>query len=307
MTQVVRPLKISEIQIDKIIYDNTKGETDKKYVLIHYEKPGNKLIFQTPQMMCATLPIKNNGYYDFDVPLYGKCMRKVNKLIKLLQILDNKCIEDAKKNAKKWFVGKNNIRYKSLIREVSDRSRIYENGVIKVKLLDNFEKTNITQNGKDITFENILQNNHIRMILEVFALLITKDGFSLYLKPLLVDQVVIKKYQFAFNDDSDSDSILYTEIGNDENIDIDIDPKDLFIKDSESTIIQMDKKNIERKINNSIIVDTELNNGISSDNIDDTSQCADIDTIKQGNDTNDDSMYETTTMPCDYNNMTKMK
>jgi hypothetical protein len=291
----VKPLQISEIQLDKIIYENIRG-VDKRYVLIHYEKPGNKLLFQTPQLLCTTLPIKNNGYYDFDIPLYGRCMRKVNKFIKLLRDLDNKCINDVKKYAKFWFKGKSNIRYKSLIREVPETNRVYENGVIKVKLLDGFDKTTITQNNREVTYNDLVQNNHIRMILEVCALLITDDGFSLYLKPHLVDQQVIKKYQFSFVDDSDSDSILYTEMGKDENVDIDIDPNELFIKDSESTVMHIEKKPIEKRLMS--IPETEnVNNNdeLSSDNIPETL------------DTNDESMYETSTMVCDYNNMVKKK
>lgn len=298
MSNIVKPLKVSEVQLDKIIYDQIRGY-DKKYVLIHYEKPGQKLLIQTPQLLCLSLPLSNNGYYDLDIPLYGKSMRKVNKFIKLLENLDDKCVYDAKKNAKHWFSGKSNIRYKSLIRDIPDNSRLYENGVIKIKLLDGYEKTAITINGNDSNISELCTNQHIRVILEVFALLITNDGFSLYLKPHLLDQQVIKKYQFNFVEDSDSDSILYTEIGGDENSGIDIDPKELFIKDSESSAMPIVKKTIERKqININNIPETSEQN--SDRLLDDEDNL-----IKNITETNDESMYETTSMTYDYNNMIK--
>jgi hypothetical protein len=289
---MIKPLKISEINIDKIIYETIRGY-EKKYVLINYERPGQKLIFQTPQLLCTTLPITNNGYYDLDIPLYGKSMRKVNKFIKLLNGLDNKCVMDCKKNAKSWFYNKTNIKYKSLIRDISETNKIYDNGVIKIKLLDGYNKTNITINGKESDISEICTNQHIKIILEVFALLITDDGCSLYLKPHLLDQQIIKKYQFNFIDDSDSDSILYTEIGGDENGEIELDNNELFIKDSESSVIPIDNKQIEKK-QIEIPETSEKNSDILSDNL-----------IKDMTETNDESIYETATMTCDYNNMIK--
>jgi hypothetical protein len=291
---IIKPLKVSEINLEKIIYDNIRGY-DKRYVLINYEKPGQKLLFQTPQLLCSTLPVANNGYYDLDIPLYGKSMRKVNKFIKLLNDLDNKCVNDCKKNAKNWFYNRTNIKYKSLIRDVPENNKVYENGVIKIKLLDGYDKTNITTNGKESNISEICTNQHIRIILEVFALLITEDGFSLYLKPHLLDQQIIKKYQFSFVDDSDSDSILYTEIGGDEG-GIELDPKELFIKDSETSAIPIEKKQIEKN---------QINIPESSEQNSDKLLDDEDNLLKDITETNDESMYETATMTCDYNNMKK--
>ena len=64
------------------------------------------------------------------------------------------------------------------------------------------------------------------------------------------------KYQFSFIDDSESDSnILDTEMGNDEQCNI-----DPFIKDSDSSIMTYDKKKIVSKINDKHIDIMESSN-----------------------------------------------
>lgn len=284
-----KTLRISQIDLNKISYEPARGK-QKKYVPINYDGIGNKLVFQTPLLLCNNSPVKNDDYYELDIPLYGKSHRKVDKFVKLLKQLDMKFINDVKHNAKKWFEEKNKIRYKSIIRDINDNNRIYENGLIKIKLLPGYNGTVVMQNGKEIEPNELVSYSQIRLILEVRALWLSDEGFGLYLKPLVVDQQVIKKYQFSFIDDSDSDSdILDTEIGPANNEEYDINP---FIRESDTSIMPHEKKNVpmndkERAIisdSNSDRIKTDANLGISE--------------------TNDESTYDTS-IQTDFNNMRK--
>jgi hypothetical protein len=281
-----KTLRISEIDLNKIIYEPIKGK-NKKYIPINYETPNNKLVFQTPLLLCNNMVIKNKDYYELDIPLYGKSFKKIDRFIKLLKQLDIKFINDAKQNAKKWFVGKNNIRYKSIIRDINDNNRIYENGVIKIKIMLGCNGTIISQNFKEINPEELVHNSYIRMIIEVCALWLSEDGFGLYLKPHVIDQQVIKKYQFTFVEDSDSESdILDTEIPqNDEQLYI-----NPFIRESDTSIIPHEKK---------IVPVNELEHEMITD--------SNSDRIKtDGNFETDESIYDST-IQTDFNNMTKKK
>lgn len=284
-----KTLRISQIDLNKISYESIRGK-DKKYIPINYDGIGNKLIFQTPLLMSNSLPVKNDDYYELDIPLYGKSHRKVDKFVKLLRQLDMKFINDVKQHAKKWFQEKSKIRYKSIIRDINDNNRIYENGLIKIKILPTYNGTIVIQNGKEIEPNDLVNHSQIRLILEVRALWLSDEGFGLYLKPLVIEQQVIKKYQFSFIEDSDSDSdILDTEIGPANNEEYDINP---FIRESDTSIIQHDKKIIpmndkERNIisdSNSDRLKTEGNLGMTE--------------------TNDESTYDTS-IQTDFNNMKK--
>jgi hypothetical protein len=284
-----KTLRISQVDLSKIIYEPIKGK-NKKYVPISYENVGNKLVFQTPLLLSNSVPIKNDDYYELDIPLYGKSHRKVDKFVKLLKQLDMKFMNDVKHNAKKWFNEKNKIRYKSIIRDINDNNRIYENGLIKIKLLTGYNSTTITQNGKEINPDDLVSHSEIRLILEVRALWLSDEGFGLYLKPLMLDQHVVKKFQFSFIEESDSDSdILDTEIGPANNEEYDINP---FMRESDTSIMNHEKKILpmndnERDIisdSNSDRIKTDANLGITE--------------------TNDESTYDTT-IQTDFNNMRK--
>jgi len=289
-----KPLKVSQVDLNKIIYQNIKGKY-KKYIPIDYETSGSKLIIQTPLLMCNSIPVKSDGYFELDIPLYGKSSRKVDKFVKLLKLLDLKFINDAKHNAKKWFTGKSNIRYKSIFRDGNDNSKIYENGFIKIKMLTGYDGTIVMQNGKEIRPEQLVVNNHIRLLLEINALWLSDEGFGLYIRPHLIDQVVIQKYQFSFIDDSESESdILDTEIGPGEDEGYGINP---FVKDSETSIMSYDTKKLNSKMDENQLkcMDTSNSDRLKTEN--DT-------LLKSITETNDESTFDSS-LATDFNNSKK--
>jgi len=208
-----KPFKIADIDIDKINYGNIRG-TSKKYINIRYDE--NRLFFQTPELLNINKPIKKNGYFELEIPLYGKSSKKVQELISFLNALDEKFIKDCKTNASTWFKNVNTVKYKSIIREIDDKNDIYENGILKLKIITGSNGTMVTNNGNQISPNELKPNTHIKMILECFGLWITNSSFGLYLRPILIDQREIKKQVIKFIEESDEDNILETEIENDD-------------------------------------------------------------------------------------------
>lgn len=291
-------LKVNDVNLDKILYLPVRG-SEKKYIPIEYEKPGNKLVFQTPFLICNTPPIKCEGYYELEVPLFGKSSRKVDRFVRLLKQLDLKFINDAKKNSKSWFIGKSNIRYKSIIREVTNTNRVFENGVIKVKILYGIDGTTILQNGKESSVDELQVDGQIRMLLELYALWTTDEGFGLYMRPLIIDQQVIKKYTFSFIDDNDSDSdILDTEVGPIED-DNEEEKQNVFIKDSDSSIMPIDNKNLKKDIES---LQVGSNVSVSSDKLN-----SEEDILGDISDTMDESEFDALLMTSDFNNVKNIK
>ena len=121
--------------------------------------------------------------------------------------MDKKFINDAKTYGSKWFNGQKNITYKSLIRSATNQNNEkYKNGILRIKILNtnNFKTTILKENKYPINATDIEDNNYIKMILECYALWITKDGFGLYLKPILLSLRPIKiNYNYSLIEDSE--------------------------------------------------------------------------------------------------------
>merc|ERR1711871_909418 len=130
---IMKPHRISDINLDNIVYSNLKGGKNKKVVYIKYDdnKINHKLTFQTTSLLNTDDIKKKNGFYELDIPLYGKSSNKVNQLIKFFKNFDQKLINDARVNSNKWFEGIKNITYKSII-----RIKISENSTTKPLILD---------------------------------------------------------------------------------------------------------------------------------------------------------------------------
>ena len=110
-------LLINQIDLNKIIYSKVNEMNDKKLVHIYYEKVGQKLLFQTPQLLNIFELQKSQYFNELILPLYD-CNLKVPLLINFLKNLDKKVVEDARKNKNEWFKNKPSIKYKSLIKNL---------------------------------------------------------------------------------------------------------------------------------------------------------------------------------------------
>ena len=254
---ILKPYRISNIDTNKIVYYNMKEGSTKKILYLKYKDNNRdmRLTFQTPSLYNKESAIKKNGFYELNIPLYGKDPVKTQSLINFFRQLDKKFITDAKKFGSVWFGKSKNITYKSIIRSTPNLESIYKNGTIRVKIMDteSFKTTLLKNNETGINPDEIKADHYVKMILECYALWITKDGFGLYLKPILLSFTPIQfNYNYSLLEDSDNenqkssdnddDDILDTEIQHiEENYDIDTSniefPKNINILDNNDSMV----------------------------------------------------------------------
>jgi len=214
---------LNQIDLSKIIYSKVNEMNDKKLIHIHYEKPGQKLLFQTPQLLNIFDIQKNQYFNQLILPLYD-CNLKVPMLIKFLKDLDMKIVNDAKKNKNEWFKNKTAIKYKSLIKNLyksnsqsnyytptRDDEKYCENGLIKLKLTNGIKIIENTNNiARDINLDDIKKMNYMRLIVELYAVWISNDVFGIYLKPVMIEQIQNKVLNFI-DEKEDITDVNYME------------------------------------------------------------------------------------------------
>ena len=210
---------INQIDLSKIIYSKVNEMNDKKLIHIYYEKPGNKLLFQTPQLLNIFDIQKSKYFNELILPLYDSNL-KVPLFIQLLKDLDSKIIEGARLNKNEWFKNKSSIRYKSLIKNLhtansqtnhytpsKEDEKYSSNGLIKLKITNGVK---IIENNMDIKIEELVKNNHLRLIIELYGVWVSNDIFGIYLKPVMVEQIENKIINFI-DDKEDITDVDYLE------------------------------------------------------------------------------------------------
>ena len=134
------------------------------------------------------------------------------------------------------------IRYQKTIRECDD----YRNGMIKIKIIknDNFETILQVNNKETIGIENIKKESWVKMILEVYAIWINKNGFGIFLRPILVSFKPFDKiqYNYKFIEESDNEDVINTVMDNDS----------IFMKQDESTNDNGETSILEMPYNNQL-------------------------------------------------------
>ena len=219
MNKFKQPYKIDEINFDNIRYVDKKETPDRTIIYTKYEdkKQICNFVVQSPSLRNINDVVSKKGISELEIPLIGQNYIKTDRFINFLNKLDNQIINDAKINSD-WFDNFYNgdvIKYQKSIRESED----YKNGMIKIKIIqnDNFE-TILQVNNKDIIgVDNIQKDSWVKMILEVYAIWINKNGFGVFLRPILVSFKPFNKieYNYKFIDDSDNDDVINTAVDND--------------------------------------------------------------------------------------------
>ena len=255
------PFKISDINLENLVYKEVKSNSKKTVVFLKYKKKNSlkNLVVQSPTFLNINNPVKNKNYWDLDVPLLGKKTDKFNNFVKFLKDLDNKIVYDARINSAKWFENfeTDEINYQQIIRTAED-SR-FSNGMIRLKILKNndFETMLQINNKESIDVNNIPQNSWIKMIIEIQAIWINKNGFGLFLKPILISftPIEIKRYKFIEDSEDEVDDVLDSENG-------------IFLKSKQSNINELETSHLKfNDINDSLEVDSKTRfSSTSSDN-----------------------------------------
>lgn len=196
------PFRISDIDLNNIIYKDIKNSNDKTIINIKYKKRHGfkNFVIQTPSLLNMNEPVFNNNYWNLDINLTGKREKKVNEFKAFLNNLDKKIMYDADINSLTWLKNSDSqISYQKTIRKS-------ENGnTIRLKLLsDSNFKTIIQLNNKDtIEIKDIPKNSWVKMILEVYAVWINKTSFGIFLKPILISFTPIEIPKYTFIEDSE--------------------------------------------------------------------------------------------------------
>jgi hypothetical protein len=212
---------LNQIDLNKILYSKVNDMNEKKLIHIFYEKPGQKLLFQTPQLL-NIFDIQRSQYFnELILPLYD-CNLKVPLLINFLKDLDSKFIDNAKTNKNEWFKNMSAIRYKSLIKNLytgtnqtspsankpsKDDEKYCKNGLLKLKITNGVK---IMENNNEIKLDDLKKGNYIRLIIELHAIWVSKDIFGVYLKPVMIEQIQNKVMNFI-DDKEDITEINYLE------------------------------------------------------------------------------------------------
>jgi hypothetical protein len=209
------PFKIEDIEFDNIVYKSIKSNSKKTVVFLKYKKKNSlkNLVIQTPTLFnISSATTTNSKHFDLDIPLHGKRTDKVDTFVKFLKDLDKKIIFDARINSSSWFnnIESEEMNYQETIRPTNDKR--FSNGIIRVKIIknDDFQTMLQLNNQKNISVEDIPINSWVKMILEIQAIWINKNGLGLFIKPVLISfvPIEIKKYKFLEDSEDEVDDVI---------------------------------------------------------------------------------------------------
>jgi len=244
MNKFKEPYKIDDINLENIRYVDKKETDDRTIIYTKYEDNGKlcNFVVQTPSLRNINEVINRKGINELEIPLIGQNNIKTDKFIGFLNNLDKQITSDAKINTE-WFNNFYNgriIRYQKTIREADD----YKKGMIKIKIIknDNFETILQINNKNTIGIENIQKDSWVKMILEVYAIWINKNGFGIFLRPILVSFKPFNRiqYNYKFIDESDNEDVINTVMDNDS---IFIKQNEILNNNEETSVLEMPQNN----------------------------------------------------------------
>ena len=268
------PFRISNIELNRIVYPKSRANQNKKIILIKYNEKGKlkNFVFQTPTLLNLFKPQPSNGYAEIEVALVGKEKSKVSKFIKFLNELEGKIKSDAQYHGSNWFDldhDNQTINFQKIIRESED----YSNGIMKIKLIKNNDFETILQlnNNKRINYDQIPEESWCKMILECYAIWVNSNNdFGIFFRPVLVSFTPKEKdvYNYKFVEDSDDENdfdIPDTDVNN--NIFMKMETnKESKNKNMESTS-QLDISELMNKLNSESEKSSEIKLSILNTNI----------------------------------------
>ena len=216
------PYKISMVQPNQIFFKNIKESENKKIIFIKYKDDNilKNMVFQLPTLV-NNITIENN---EVEIALECVDESKTQKIIDLINSIDEKIVNEAKKNANLWFDhvnDKTKINFHHSLRECNDTL------MLKLKIINSKEfKTNIILNNNEsekILFNEIPTTGKLKIVLECYAVWVHGDTFGLILRPVILSFImdIETEYNYKILDDSES------EISDDNNDDM------IFIKNIE--------------------------------------------------------------------------
>ena len=252
------PLKLSEINMDNIVYKEIKSNSKKTVVFLKYKKKNalKNFVIQTPTFLNINEPVKNKNHWDLEIPIFGKKEKKINEFANFFNDLDEKIMYDARIHCNKWFSNFDiqEINYQRTIRESTNKK--FKNGTFKIKILNNVDFKTLIQlnNTTKITMDQVPKNSWVKMIFEIQALWINANGFGIFLKPILISftPIEIQVYKFLEDSEDEIEDIIDSE-------------NDIFMKGSKTQVNDLESSNL--RLQDSLEVNTRIQySSTSSDN-----------------------------------------
>lgn len=270
-------INVSQIKTSTIMYNNKK-----KYSLLSYENGSQRdsIFIQTP-LFDSVLDLESYseyGEYYFQIPndeIGTKFLNFINELEQKLILL-------AYENKSNWFQDKENVKFRSSIKNLqSDSIEAGSQKVIKFRIPYNIKAKRLfidsmenmgTTDTENISIKN-LDGGHIRIIININAIWFSDEMFGLYIRPVYLEEIKLCEYQFQ-----EDNNVLF--------LDSEMFPK-------ESTIInhKIDDVNILNNIVKSsanAIADEKNNNlpvrGIEMDKLEEPSKSPKFNTVKLNDD-----------------------
>jgi len=235
-----------QYNLAKIIYDTPEViDGVKKTIKIYDTLKGKPLYIQTPELVNIFGVIKKKNYSEILLPLGG-----IHAIVfkNFINNLENKILKDANANKNSWFslnksseqavstdkkiVNTKSVKFIPLIKEINMDAASSNNigeqtehldkchdGVIKIKITSN---TIIKKDSNEISTDELVKNNKLRIILQIYAIWITMtpidedktsylSTFGVYLKPEIIEErtsynlAFIEEEKIIFDSDEESD------------------------------------------------------------------------------------------------------
>ena len=220
--------------VNNIVYSDIEliDSIENKLTIKIYDKyQGKPLYIQTPELLNLFGVIKKKNYSELLLPLNGiQCLSLKNFLNKL----QNKIINDASFNKKEWFNNNKNVKFIPVIKEINKDATSTieqltdinnldkcEEGLLKIKIT---ESTIIKKENTEVSINELTKNKKVRMIIQIYAIWINNNTFSIYIKPEIIEEKTLFNLSFIEDpilfesdeekNDSDNNSVIYDDNNN---------------------------------------------------------------------------------------------
>lgn len=226
-------INIESINASAIMYNSSK-----KYSLLTH-KNRESIFIQSPifENIIEIKDYEDYTEYYFEIPNNSNGQ----KFLSFINDVEQKLIKLAFENKANWFDGKENVKFRSVIKNLDE----YDSKIIKFRFPYNIrtrcqyvESFDMISQGE---FENIsikdIQGN-VRIVLNINAIWFTNDMFGLYIRPVYVEE--IRQCEYTFQDQYDNSLFIDSEVMLNENV--------VRAKTNES----LNLKKMGRKLNNSV-------------------------------------------------------
>lgn len=203
-------VNLEQLKASSLMYNN-----GKRYSLISFGNNRESLFVQTPLF---------EGVLDADFfNEYGEYYFKINndvsgqKFIDFIMELEKKVISLAFENKSNWFNKQENVRFRSILKNLEVDENADEVKVIKFKIPYSTKTKRIFVDSLDNLHNNDTENisvkelndGSIRMIININAIWFTDDMFGLYLRPVYLEE--IKTCEYTFQDNTGVSLFIDTE------------------------------------------------------------------------------------------------